>query len=77
MTKDDGGSAFPFFCEATMNSPEYGMTLRDYFAAQAMVALTPIYWEVQDTYIDGPSLIACQAETAYEMADALLEARKK
>jgi hypothetical protein len=67
MTKETGGSAFPherglFNC---------GMTLRDYFAAKAMQAMvaSPSY------YIDGwaQSDIAIQS---YQMADAMLEARK-
>lgn len=45
------------------------MELRDFFAAQAMVAiLTDGSWHGHTCYT--------AAETAYEMADAMLEARK-
>ena len=50
-----------------------GMDLRDYFAAKAMA----VYWEGPDD----PHEISCKlpriAEWCYEMADAMLEARKK
>ena len=50
-----------------------GMYLRDYFAAKAMA----VYWEGPDD----PHEISCKlpsiAEWCYEMADAMLEARKK
>lgn len=63
MNNDYGGPAFP--------SPHFeddelqGMTLRDYFAAKAMQAWIP-------TYGIGPRL----AEQAYQVADAMLKARK-
>lgn len=37
--RNDGGNAFPFFDEQCMNSPEWGMSLRDYFAAKAMASM--------------------------------------
>ena len=43
-----------------------GMTLRDYFAAKAMQALTQ----------KGERHLATIAQDAYEMADAMMEARK-
>lgn len=42
-----------------------------------MQSLTSVYWTVDDQYESGKALIKCQAETAYEMADAMLEARNK
>jgi len=45
---------------------ETGMTLRDYFAAKAMQALTQ----------KGERHLATIAQDAYEMADAMMEARK-
>jgi hypothetical protein len=42
------------------------MTLRDYFAAKAMQALTQ----------KGERHLATIAQDAYEMADAMMEARK-
>lgn len=61
MIKDTSMDAFP--CEAYGNS---GMTLRDYFAAKAMQADLVGY--------DG-EMWARVAKQAYEMADAMLEAR--
>ena len=63
MTKETGGPAFPGYGEP-------GMTLRDYFAAKAMEGvlagtLTPTtVWSHDEV-----------AETAYNMADAMLKAR--
>jgi hypothetical protein len=45
-----------------------GMTLRDYFAAKAMQGM------MVDVHIPDCNYIA---KTAYEMADAMLEARQK
>lgn len=46
-----------------MKVPE--MTLRDYFAAQAMAALMPVYWETGSEYPSGKAIIDCQVESAY------------
>ena len=66
MSKETGGCAFPFVPEegTEWNQVEFGMTLRDYFAAKAMQGMLangvpsgeiPIY--------------------AYEIAEAMLAAR--
>lgn len=70
MTKDNGGSAFPFFDERVMNTPEYGMSLRDYFAAKAMHAMTNSEYEQIFRPEDW-------AKHAYQMADAMLAERAK
>jgi len=63
--KNTGGPAFPY------GTAYAGMTLRDYFAAKAMqgilvATVTPItVWSQDDV-----------AETAYNMADAMLKARQ-
>lgn len=75
--EEGGGGAFPFFDERAMNTAEFGMTLRDYFAAKAMTAFAPTYWDTQDQYESGQELIKCLAESAYEMADAMLAERAK
>ena len=66
----DGGSAFPLVEPAAECSVHAGMTLRDYFAAQALqgriAAVPPGYG------LDIPGLAAF----AYDCADAMLEARK-
>lgn len=66
--EDNGGPAFP------TNESNYqrdysdpGMSLRDYFAAKAMQGIC-----ATDTYTAEKT-----AKTAYEQADAMLEARKK
>lgn len=71
MTKDDGGPAFPSESFVRPNSDygvEYdGMTLRDYFAAQALPAILSRFFQF--------STKEC-TEYAYKVADAMLEARK-
>lgn len=61
MNEKTGGPAFP----RTQHPNETGMTLRDYFAAKAMQGL-------MDAAMPMPEI----AVAAYEMADAMLEARK-
>ena len=70
MTTNTGGPAFP--CHPGIENPLYdGMSLRDYFAAKAMqgiltATLTPnTVWSQDEA-----------AETAYNVADAMLKARK-
>ena len=67
--KDTGGPAFPTHPEGALIHD--GMTLRDYFAAKAMqgilaATLTPnTVWSQDEA-----------AETAYNVADAMLKARQ-
>ncbi len=69
--KSTGGPAFPSNRDMR-NSPDWdyepGMTLRDYFAAQAMHALLTI---------DGTTYFKNRAAAAYAMADAMLEEGQK
>jgi len=65
----DGGTAFP--CD-TSETNDYGMTLRDYFAAKALTGL--LSCQSEETGFYQP---ANAAEEAYKMADAMLEARNK
>ena len=58
--------AFPCPLEAE----EYGMTLRDYFAAKAMQAMISHGWEPENT----PGTIA---RIAYQMAGAMITERSK
>jgi hypothetical protein len=51
-----------------LGDDEHGMTLRDYFAAKAMLGL------LNSTRISQPDWIA---KDAYEMADAMLKERGK
>lgn len=64
----DGGSAFPI--ETAEEPMEYGMSLRDYFAAKAMAATVS---DCEGVSYSERSV----AESAYRMANAMLQARKK
>ena len=73
-TKTDGGQAFPVWELNGSGQPEmteFGMTLRDYFAAKAMQGLLAAQIHgFNDRPANGPF-----ASMAYEMADAMLRAR--
>ena len=77
MTAKDGGAAFPFSppVDDTGRSavgypfPELGMSLRDWFAGQALAG-----WMASFTPDCGVKAKQC-AELAYELADAMLAAR--
>ena len=66
MNKSTGGPAFPALDARTMLS---GMSLRDYFAAKAMQALLSAPTVTRDLML--------YAGAAYDIADAMLEAREK
>jgi hypothetical protein len=71
-TKDNGGTAFPgpsFTRAGHPNGHSMGMSLRDWFAGQALAVALDRWLEVRgsDKEISG---------WAYEIADAMLEARK-
>jgi hypothetical protein len=83
MKRDDGGSAFPIGgAEWSESTHSYdivpltgGMTLRDYFAAKAMQGWIASYGPdatIQNLQKAAPIVSA----VAYEIADAMLEARK-
>jgi len=80
MSAPDGGSAFPEAGMAGLPNGEVvwgqpGMTLRDYFAAQAMIGLFGFWVAVNaKTNINDPDPDIV-SEMAYEYADAMLEAR--
>jgi hypothetical protein len=73
-TKDNGGTAFPgptFTRTGYPNGHSMGMTLRDWFAGQALATA----WDARDKgYYDGDD--SDMAMCAYQIADAMLEARK-
>jgi hypothetical protein len=69
MSKKTGGPAFPF------GTAYAGMTLRDYFAAKAMQADMSTYTE--DLIYETPEWFEARAEKWYEIADAVLKARKQ
>lgn len=66
--KDDGGSAFPMAGNESYH-PDYGMSLRDYFAGQALAGLlsVPNIAHLTESKV---------ARMAYDQADAMLEVRK-
>jgi hypothetical protein len=69
-TINDGGPAFPRSAafsnaERTACTEQDGMTLRDWFAGQALASL-------QGRFIDAPNA----ARVAYAIADAMLRARE-
>ena len=72
MSKITGGPAFPIkeFSKDLQSIATYhvGMTLRDYFAAKAMQGMM-----TDVTYPRGDAI----AMWAYEVADAMLEAREQ
>jgi hypothetical protein len=69
--KSDGGSAFPNLRSDSMGylqTEQYGMTLRDYFAAQVLPTITDRYTNLNQNhdYI---------ARLCYDLADAMVAAR--
>lgn len=74
MTKhDDGGTAFPI----TAGNAVYGrgMTLRDWFAGQALVGI--INACAMDARVRGETSEMLFARKAYSVADAMIAAREK
>ena len=70
---EKGGAAFPIPRSDKPGAPEceWGMSLRDWFAGQALA----IAWDARDKgYYEGDD--NDMARCAYAMADAMLEARK-
>lgn len=78
MSVKDGGSAFPREQRHTVSGadgrwadrwiPEGGMSLRDYFAAQALASVAKVFAE-------GGAQADEIARDCYRLADAMLEAR--
>ncbi len=68
---DDGGPAFPV-TEGPSLSGWYGMTLRDWFAGQALAGLI-----ANECLATTPEGIMGDARRVYSMADAMLAARKE
>ena len=76
------GDSGSFFLPPTADHP--GMTLRDYFAGQALAGLTTNSKHVAECHLNDPdeerppqSLIEKYAEYSYLVADAMLAARQK
>jgi hypothetical protein len=76
MVTDDGGPAFAALAVSPLGDvyEQSGMTLRDYFAGQALAGIL-----ANDDEMSHPTLEAAQrsiAQLSYGYADAMLEARK-
>ena len=69
---DDGGSAFPFAEATTDFSVSPGMTLRDWFAGQAIIGMTS---QSERKVNDVKSYARIFARDAYTFADAMIAAR--
>lgn len=76
MQKENGGPAFAASGHpAQQHVQQEGMTLRDYFAAKAMITMGE-----PDSYVgteETKRSYRCFANKAYKLADAMLEARNK
>jgi len=67
--------AFPNVHDPKTGSMSHGMTLRDYFAGQALVGILPdAFQKCPDDYTLEP-LAKLWAEMAYEIADQMIRAR--
>lgn len=77
---NEGGPAFPMPYTTEKSGPA-GMTLRDYFAAKAMQALTQSEQFLREASewrkIDGEDVEDAIAGSAYDLADAMLKAREQ
>lgn len=80
-TINDGGCAFPVWELNGSGQPEmteFGMSLRDYFAAKALPAVYRMFWD--DVRAFGATVTEdwriAVALDAYKLADAMLKARE-
>jgi hypothetical protein len=70
----DGGHAFPCYMGSLVSEP--GMSLRDWYAGQALHVIIPKPKTVEDfKSIDEFSVVF--AEIAYQIADVMIETREK
>ena len=77
MSKETGGPAFPFVMPSdTGHIYANGMTLRDYFAAKAMQGLMSRIEQGGFDFGKYPDDAKRVALWSYDLADAMLEARK-
>lgn len=72
--RDDGGPAFPWGEQGVRIG---GMSLRDYFAAQALAGLAAHGPHPDLVRMTEAELAATFATAAYNMADAMLAARNR
>lgn len=80
MSKDTGGPAFPIveLCSGDTIGSFYGMTLRDYFAAKALVVIADMAAKgLHDIKRANGTAEQSIASDAYALADAMLAERAK
>lgn len=70
---NDGGPAFPFAAEYGHPAACGGMTLRDWFAGQALTGFLASLEEHESAQFGEPSHAA---KTAFQYADAMIAARE-
>jgi hypothetical protein len=73
---NDGGPAFP----NVPSDPGYtkwdeGMSLRDWFAGQALAGMAASRFWAENVQANRPGCLKLVAQSAYDMADAMLKAR--
>jgi hypothetical protein len=75
MSEKDGGPAFPYSALDPQGPQMYadntGMSLRDYFAGQALAGLSAVPEDRGFTFPENA------AEWAYKLADAMLQVREE
>lgn len=83
---EDGGAAFPLLTDTVSHPSNPGMSLRDYFAAQAMAAVIakmPLFDRQGEHGISAPAIDEIHgvrkdiAQSAYDYADAMLAERQR
>ena len=68
--RDDGGPAFPRISSPESHGGVWGMSLRDYFAGEALRYMASTHGSLDIVWEEG-------AKQAYRAADAMLAERKK
>lgn len=78
--KRTGGAAFPMSVQPDFQFANNGMTLRDYFAGQALQAILVTTsngtHHPQFSHQEPQAIAIAMAEDAYDIADAMLKARE-
>lgn len=75
---EDGGPAFPTgYRECDVVEIEGGMSLRDWFAGQALAALSKDFRQATGISANIRNIATLNADLAYLVADAMIERRGK
>ena len=73
--KDNGGPAFPCQYQGDTHSDASGLSMRDYFAAKALMGM--LSNEECNPFHQFDFNAKVWSKKSYELADAMLEARKQ